>query len=799
MSAPGRRDVRFFEGAHYVSIAESSIRVETIQPDHAGFKGWQEIIATSAFHNSGERYDPPRCHPHTRKAILEKIMSWVRGGIDTEAFIFWLNGYVGVGKSAIGQTIAEMCEEQGLLLASFFFSRSDPTRNNAKSLVTTLAYQIGLVVLHARRRIEQAFEHDPVLHTRSLEAQALKLVIGPLQQASVDQIDFPPLIVIDGLDECIDPSMRYKILEMITRAGHSLRASGHRLIFLVGSRPDQEISLKFDSAFMRDITTYHSLGTYGDADSDIRHVLEDAFEEIKKTHPLKDSIPSSWPSSDDANKLVRRACGQFLYAHIAIDYSRNIRRHPINRLNEILALHAEQNNNPFADLDDLYIHLFSSLEHVDSVLKVLSFKLASIYFDTMISQIVRDVLALSFDDIRLIFGDLSSVVEVVRKPESGPGIWEMNFRHASLGEFLTNQHRSKQYFVNVEPSIAEWVSWILQNDLVNHVFILEGLSRSFKKLGSCKSQVLHDALRDCQLGLLLSKPSLQQYFPLGYTVYGLVTQIRMMAFEDAQELYECQLQVFEFQARFVLEQLYSQSTYIPLLLSSFTTMAFRSTDLALSYMLGQGRKEPDPFYLRRRIPSFQEWFSFLSALAHNPRRSVQNAVNGAKFADAAVTLIRLLCRPVPLTNVFDTFAQLTKPLKNHPWKFRRIQHSRFRMVPGKWFKWSFCDSCGKAHTPETWCWRGPELAPTLAYRASPRSPLILLHSSSELLAYRLALTFLPDMLTKAPRSAELIECSTECVFHPTSILFPRKSKIARMAMSEYLGRMDAEEHGWWLD
>ncbi|CAA7264509.1 unnamed protein product [Cyclocybe aegerita] len=799
MSAPGQHDVRLFEGAHYVSIAESSIRLETIQP--AGFRGWRDIIAPGAFHNSGERFDPPRCHPRTRRAILEKIMLWVRGNIDTEAFIFWLNGYVGVGKSAIAQSIAEMCEEQGLLLASFFFSRSDPTRNNAKFLATTLAYQIGLTVPHARRHIEHAFEHDPVLHTRSLETQVLKLIVEPLQQASVVQINIAPLIVVDGLDECAGTSMQYRILETINRAGSSLKAYGYRFIFLVGSRPTQEISLKFDSAPMRDITTYHALGTYGDSDDDIRHFLEDGFEEIKKTHPLKDSISSLWPSSDDVNKLVHRASGQFLYAHIVIDYSRNIRRRPIDRLNEISALHAEQANNPFADLDDLYIQLFSSLEDVDSVLKVLSFKLASTYFDTMISQIVRDVLALSFDDIRLIFGDLSSVVEVVRKPENGPNIWEMNFRHASVGDFLTNQHRSKQYFVNVEPSIAQWVSWILRNDLVNHVFILEGLSRSFEKLGSCKSQVLHDALRDCQLGLLLSKPSLQQTFPLGNTVYGLVTQIQMMAFEDAQGLYESQLQVFEYQARFVLEQFYSQSAYIPLLLSSFTTVAFRSTDSALSYMLGKGRKEvePDPFYLRRRIPRFQEWFSFLSALAHNPRKSVQNAVNGTKFADAAFTLIRHLCRPVPLKNVFDTFAQLTKPLKNHPWKFRRIQHSRFRMVSGKWFKWCFCDSCGKAHTPETWCWRGPEFATTLAYRASPRSPLIILHSSSELLAYHLALTFLPEMLAEAPRSAELIECCMECVFHPASILFPRKSRIVRMAMSEYLERMEAEEREWWLD
>ncbi|CAA7264513.1 unnamed protein product [Cyclocybe aegerita] len=182
-TAPRRQDVRFFEGAHNVFIADSPFRIETTPS--AGFKNWKEVIAPSAFHNSGERYEPPRCHPGTREAILEKIMSWVRGEIDVETFVFWLNGSVGVGKSAIGQTIAEMCEEYGLLLASFFFSRSDLTRNNTKFLITTLAYQIGLSVSHARHRIEQAFEHDPVVHTRSLETQMKKLVIEPLQQVLI--------------------------------------------------------------------------------------------------------------------------------------------------------------------------------------------------------------------------------------------------------------------------------------------------------------------------------------------------------------------------------------------------------------------------------------------------------------------------------------------------------------------------------------------------------------------------------------------------------------------------------------
>jgi len=98
-------------------------------------------IAPGAFHNSDERYDPPKCHPHTRKAVLKKIMDWVNGA-DEVALILWLYGPAGTGKSAIAQTIAELLEEAGLLAAAFFFSRSASGRNNETSLVATLVYQL---------------------------------------------------------------------------------------------------------------------------------------------------------------------------------------------------------------------------------------------------------------------------------------------------------------------------------------------------------------------------------------------------------------------------------------------------------------------------------------------------------------------------------------------------------------------------------------------------------------------------------------------------------------------------------
>jgi len=115
-----------------------------------------------AFHNSRERFDPPKCFPNTRVAVLANIMDWIIGKVGWDRFIMWLYGPAGAGKSAIAQTIAERCYAQRCLLASFFFSRSDPKWNNDKSLAASLAYQIALNIPQSRTLIERAVENDPV-------------------------------------------------------------------------------------------------------------------------------------------------------------------------------------------------------------------------------------------------------------------------------------------------------------------------------------------------------------------------------------------------------------------------------------------------------------------------------------------------------------------------------------------------------------------------------------------------------------------------------------------------------------
>ena len=169
-------------------------------------------MATAAFHDLDEHFNPPKCHPNTCLAILTKIMKWIKWEEDLDAFIMWVYGPAGAGKSAIAQTITEMCEEEMIMLASFFFSRNDSSCNTVKPLITTIAYQITLNLPDVRGAILEAITCDPAIFSKSLIVQVKSLIVVPLQPlAEAGYFNQPKshrLVIIDGLNECCNAKVQ---------------------------------------------------------------------------------------------------------------------------------------------------------------------------------------------------------------------------------------------------------------------------------------------------------------------------------------------------------------------------------------------------------------------------------------------------------------------------------------------------------------------------------------------------------------------------------------------------------------
>ncbi|KAF9470575.1 hypothetical protein BDN70DRAFT_781615, partial [Pholiota conissans] len=275
-----------------------------------------------AMHDSSTRFDPPKCHPNTRVAVLEYLTGWIFGRNDPEALILWLYGPAGAGKSAILQTIAELCAERKSLLASFFFGRADSTRNTFNPLIPTIACQIAIAIPEIKQHLEGIIERDPFIFDKSIATQLQFLVIHPLKDLSASgyfsnpEIN-PRLIIIDGLDECADPKMQSMILRTLADA---LRAQKFPLIFLISSRPEQNIQLTFSSDSLTGLWKSLVLDYTYKPDDDIRTFLEDSFQEIKSTHPHRKYIPNDWPSELNINHLIKKSSGQFIYASVVIKY-----------------------------------------------------------------------------------------------------------------------------------------------------------------------------------------------------------------------------------------------------------------------------------------------------------------------------------------------------------------------------------------------------------------------------------------------------------------------------------------------
>ena len=380
-------------------------------------------------------------------------MDWVRKKIDTDTFIMWLYGAAGAGKTAIAQTIAELCEEHKLLLASFFFLRADSLRSNSKQLVATIAYQISVVIPGVRVFMEAAIDNDPHLLSRTLITQFMALIVDPLEHlfgTSVEHTDLPYLIIIDGLDECMDGTQAH-ILDMIFAI---CKRSKFQFNFLVASRPELEISTAMGDGKIREGLTRLPLDADITSRDDIRRFLQDKFDEIHLTHPIRSDLPPSWPLSEDIDTLVYKSSGQFIYASTVVKFVSSRRHRPDHRLEIILDLRPKGKDLPFSELDALYRYVLSSVEDTTTTVDIIATALTLFY--KPYKAALTGILDLSPSDIKLHLIDIGSLVEY------GEGD-DLNILHASLGDFLFDKSRSQELYVDRRPIHAKIVQASLRH------------------------------------------------------------------------------------------------------------------------------------------------------------------------------------------------------------------------------------------------------------------------------------------------------------------------------------------------
>ncbi|KAF5332055.1 hypothetical protein D9758_016569 [Tetrapyrgos nigripes] len=438
---------------------------------------YQTIAHVGAFHDSETRYPPPKCHPETRTAVLSDISSWILRdarvgarfhwlygpagagrGAEAETPVHWLYGPAGAGKSAIAQTLAER-EQRNHLAASFFFSRSDPSRNNPRFLIMVISYCLAIWCRNTQLRaaIDFAVKTRPAILGSAIEKQFQELVVEPFEAIPQESWEtLPRVVIIDGLDECLGSDSQRRVLTAL------FGGVGNQtpLRFLIASRPEPVIRDFFGQLPHRGITTRTELSDNYSTSRDIEVYLRDGFKAIvEKSHSdVMAHIALPWPPIGVIDDLVQRASGQFIYASTVLKYVGEEYSLPVERLELVLGLPLGD-PDAFSELDVLYRQILSSNRNKTRVIQILGtilviedtrslrwvelelFKFGYHHVDDWeVIDIVEQLLSLPTGAVTVSLRGMHSVLQI----DSG----SVEFRHKSFLDFLFDARRSGEYFID---------------------------------------------------------------------------------------------------------------------------------------------------------------------------------------------------------------------------------------------------------------------------------------------------------------------------------------------------------------
>ncbi|RDB16298.1 hypothetical protein Hypma_003084 [Hypsizygus marmoreus] len=342
-----------------------------------GLQQLMKIACPGAAFDSHDRCPPPECYPGTRRDVLNDISAWIESRELNP--IIWLHGPAGAGKSAVAQTICEKYAEQGLLAASFFFSRSVASRNTIIPVFPTITFQIAMSTPERRKKIDEVINKGPYITPSTNAAHFNDILVDSLGSESLSSKTSPFLVVIDGLDECTSTSAEEgdrgnrAQLEILAHISQLVFTHELPLSFLIVSRPEPHIT----TAFTRSIGIRAMVSLYGEwsAVADIQFYLKKGFEDIRNSDKhacIMSSVSKPWPDLDVIENLVERSSGYFIYASTVLKYVDADGFSPLRRLDEVLEV-TTSTSSPFAELDNLYAHILLSWRNPDVLKAILAY------------------------------------------------------------------------------------------------------------------------------------------------------------------------------------------------------------------------------------------------------------------------------------------------------------------------------------------------------------------------------------------------------------------------------------------
>ncbi|KAJ7927552.1 hypothetical protein B0H13DRAFT_1037254 [Mycena leptocephala] len=417
------------------------------QHGESGLQILFKATAPGAFHDSAARFPQPKCHPETRKEILEKLFQWC--STRDAPNILWLHGPAGAGKSAIAQSLCERLESEKRLGASFFFKRGDTLRGNGNRLFPTIAYQLALHLPEINNPISRVVRRNPAIVEKSLSIQLKNLIMGPCKAVLSGRTQ-PIIIIIDGLDECEGEQIQQALLCTIGDATHE----DIPLRFLITSRPEAHIQETFGGP----LKSVHRPFNINQSFDDVEKYLQDELSRIYHEHSdTMATVPTPWPPSHIVRELVDKSSGYFVYASTVIKFIDDKDFRPPERLAVILANKNTEFDSPFGALDQLYLDILSTVPkaHCFHLIAVLMIAASEQLPKNLKVSVAEELLELQPGDTRRILRRLRSLINIdmcsygiYSEEDTDVTLNTSIFHHASFLDFLEDSTRSKHFFIN---------------------------------------------------------------------------------------------------------------------------------------------------------------------------------------------------------------------------------------------------------------------------------------------------------------------------------------------------------------
>jgi hypothetical protein len=220
--------------------------------------------------------------------------------------MLYVLGPVGVGKSALAQTIAEDRKEAGCLGATCFLSRPNH-RNDPDGVIPTLVHQLAVKHRVYKHIISQKLADDPTILEKDRKTQFKELIVDPFRTIITQHaatIQTPLLIIIDGLDECEGEEAQCEFVELIS--DHVRSVSQFPLLWMICSRPEWHLRyLLLQPDFQVTCKRVEISVDDDEAQRDVVVYLQAEFTSICLRH--QDSLDDDWPQQAHFRRIAAAA------------------------------------------------------------------------------------------------------------------------------------------------------------------------------------------------------------------------------------------------------------------------------------------------------------------------------------------------------------------------------------------------------------------------------------------------------------------------------------------------------------